>query len=506
MKRNKLSKIFLVILCTWLGAFCLSVRPASAQSVTGYVDYSTFNNRVNMGADMKNKTNLTNYKEGDAVMRGCKTWSERNAELKNCILCSMFEVILATDQSMATMSFGALSAGFRNVIVVVLALFIAYHTLLTVSAVTKQDVAKYLQTISIQAFKVLVAVLLLTNSAYIYDYVINPLMQAGLEFGLTIIDSSIASKLSSYANSAAMPKGVISQDLLSQVLATVKLFSESNSELPAIGGSLICVSCHTASWHSLPDISMFIEGIVAYVFGWCISIACCFYLLDTVVRFGIFCILLPFLIACWPFKITSKYTNTGWKIFMNTFFNFVMMGLVISLSSELITQAMTGGEGGKEELEALLQGASSNDLLALKDAMSLDGTKFLVLLACCIFAFKLVQQIGELANQISDTSGPTAKNSIGGHLGGLAAQVATRAAIGSKGEDGKRRGGIIGTAGKVTGISGAVAGIKDRINARGDAIRNRFAGVQNNTNNADDGADVDNDAGDDGGDDDGGEE
>ena len=504
MKQNKLSKIFLIILCTWLSAFCLSVRSASAQSVTGYVDYTTFNQRVNTGADLKNKTKLTNYKEGDAVMRGCKTWSERNAELKGCILCSMFEVILATDQSMATMSFDALSAGFRNLIVVVLALFIAYHTLLTVSAVTKQDVAKYLQTISIQAFKVLVAVLLLTNSAYIYDFVINPLMQAGLEFGLTIIDSSIASKLSSYANSTTMPKGVISQNLLSQVLATVKLFSESNSELPAIGGSLICVSRHTAAWHSLPDISMFIEGIVAYVFGWCISIACCFYLLDTVVRFGIFCILLPFLIACWPFKITFRYTKAGWDIFMNTFFNFVMMGLVISLSSELIAQAMTGGEGGTEELEALLQGASSNDVLALKEAMSLDGTKFLVLLACCIFAFKLVQQIGDLANQISDTSGPTAKNSIGGHLGGLAAQVATRTVMGGKGEGGKRTGGIVGTVGKVTGISGAVAGVKDRINARGDAIRNRIAGAKNNTDNADNASDVDDDtddSGDNGGDD-----
>jgi hypothetical protein len=301
-------------------------------------------------------------------------------------------------------------------------------------------------------------------------------MQAALEFGLTIIGTGVSEQLAENTNVSEMPEGVISQNLLAQVLATVRLFSKSNAELPAIGSSLMCVACHTASWHSFPDISMLIEGAIVWAFGWAITLACCFYLLDSVVRFGIFCTLLPFLIACWPFKITSKYTKNGWDIFMNTFFNFVMMGLVISLSSELATQALTGGAGGKEEIEALLQSANSNDLVALKDAMSLSGTKLLVLIACCIFAFKLVAQISELANAVSSTSGPAGKDTIGSKLGNLAAQTATRAAFGSKDKDGKRKGGIVGAAGKITGISGLVDGIKDRAAARHDAIRSRIAG------------------------------
>lgn len=451
MKKTKLI-IFILFLC--LGVFCF-------------------------------RDSLASFHKGDTVLSGCKPWSQKYAEIQTCILCPMFKVILKTDQSMATMSFRSLAGGFRNVVIIVLALFIAYHTLLTVSAVTKQDVGKYLQTILIQAFKVLVAVLLLTNSAHIYKYAINPLMQAGLEFGLTIIGSNVASQLSQYSGGeflSEIPDGVISKDLLSKIFATVQLFSKSCAELPAIGSSLICVSTHTASWHGIiPDVSMMIEGLVAYAFGWCITLACCFYLLDSVVRFGIFCILLPFLIACWPFKVTFKYTKAGWDIFMNTFFNFVMMGLVISLSSELAAQALTGGNGGKEEIEALLQSANEDDLQTLKDYMSLDGTKFLVLIACCIFAFKLVQQIGELANQISQTSGPTAKNSIGGHLGGLAAQTATRVALGGKGEGGKRTGGVLGAAGKITGISGAAAGIKQRMDNRVDNVRQKFAGGGGNS-------------------------
>ena len=122
-----------------------------------------------------------------AVTEGCRTLPERMKELKACILCPLFEVILKTDQVIATKAFAALAKSFINVLAVILALFIAYHTLLMVSAFTKQDAPKYIGTLLTQIFKVLIAVMLLSNSEYVYNYVINPLMKAGLEFGLALL-------------------------------------------------------------------------------------------------------------------------------------------------------------------------------------------------------------------------------------------------------------------------------------------------------------------------------
>ena len=122
---------------------------------------------------------------------GCKTLASRHEELRACILCPLFKVILITDQSIATKAFDALSGGFRNVIVMVLGLVIAYHTLILVSSFTKQDTPKYIGTLLLQTFKVLVAVLLLTNHKYIYDYLINPLMLAGLEFGIALLFNDV---------------------------------------------------------------------------------------------------------------------------------------------------------------------------------------------------------------------------------------------------------------------------------------------------------------------------
>ena len=396
--------------------------------------------------------------KNDINLKGCQPLPEKYEEIRACILCNLFEVILKTDQNMASQSFDKLAGGFRNVILMVLALYIAYQTLMSVSALTKQDLAKYLQGIAIQSFKVLLAALLLTNSAYIYNYVINPIMNAGLEFGLAIIKADVLTDLKKYSAEYTFESGVISNALLANVMGTVKLFSNTAAELPAIGGSLICISTHEAVKFII-DLSMFIEGLICLAFGWAIAIACCFYLLDSVIRFGIFCTLLPFLIACWPFKVTFKYTKTGWDMFMNVFFNFAMMGLVITLSSELISQALTGGEGGREVLEAAMNG---NNIETLKNMMDLDGAKFLVLIACCIFAFKIVGQINELASSISSTDGGSA---MGSKIGGLAAQTAKKVA-----------GTGLKVAGAATGVTGAVKGLKDRFNKKNDAIRSRVGG------------------------------
>ncbi|MBQ7659663.1 MAG: hypothetical protein IJS26_02810 [Alphaproteobacteria bacterium] len=456
-RKNVISKFCAIFFIVFSICF-FSIGSVRAQTPAMALGFSSAIKQTQTGEVTDPYGNVRKSSSGNPVMKGCTPLPEKYEEIRACILCNLFEVILKTDQNMASQSFDKLAGGFRNVILMVLALYIAYQTLMSVSALTKQDLAKYLQGIAIQSFKVLLAALLLTNSAYIYNYVINPIMNAGLEFGLAIIKADVLSDLQKYSAEYTFESGVISNALLANVMGTVKLFSNTAAELPAIGGSLICISTHEAV-KFLIDLSMFIEGLICLAFGWAIAIACCFYLLDSVIRFGIFCTLLPFLIACWPFKVAAKYTKTGWDMFMNVFFNFAMMGLVITLSSELISQALTGGGGGREALEEAMNG---NDIETLKNMMDLDGAKFLVLIACCIFAFKIVGQINELASSISSTDGGSA---MGSKIGGLAAQTAKK--VGGTG---------LKIAGAATGVTGVVKGLKDRANKRTDAIRSRVGG------------------------------
>lgn len=370
--------------------------------------------------------------------RKCTPLPIRLANIMTCPLCPLFEIILETDQNMATKSFSALATGFRNLIIIVMALYIALQTLLNVSAFTKQDAPKYLGNLMKQGFKVLVAALLLSNSDWIYQYVINPLMSAGLEFGVALLfDQRLSSAFQVGSGSNGFSNGVISQELLDMVMTAIRMFNQKAAQLPAIGSALICISTHAAAKYGvLPDFSMFIEGALLWVFGWAILLAAGFYLLDSVVRFGIFCTLLPFLIASWPFKVTQQYVKTGWNIFMNSFFNFVMMGLIISVITELIGQAMTAGEGGFDALISAINGDKVDDL---KEMMDISGASFLVLIACCLFSFKMVGQINALATDIAGGGG---SQSIGGKIGGTAAQAATGVAK-AGGRAGKAVGGFM---------------------------------------------------------------
>ena len=449
------------------------------------------------------------------VTKGCLPLQQKLEQNQRCPLCPLFKVILNTDQTMASHAYSALAKSFRNVIIMVLALFIAYKTLISVSAMTKQDVGKYLGEITVQSFKVLVAALLLSNPDYIYHYVVNPLIKAGLEFGLSMFFDNATTLMKEARESdlfgiyGDFRSGVISKDVLSDVLSTVILFSKEAATLPSIGGTLICVSVNEASpaLH-LPHIPMFIEGLLCLGFGWAIAFACCFYLLDSAVRFGIFCTLLPFLIASWPFKVTLNYTKQGWDIFINVIFNFIMMGLIICLSLQLILQALMGDSQidlsqarSPEELELLKHMAelnpqdqltaalNGNNVEVVKQLLDLSGIKFLILVACCIFAFKLVGQVNDLAQNISGTSGG---ENIGGKLGGLAAQgiergagMAKNAAIGRKGDDGHRHGGLL--SGVANGLHDRKERFQNRVAAHvaGANRRNPNNGNQNQNQNQD---------------------
>ena len=389
-----------------------------------------------------------------ASYAACRTVAERMKEMRACILCPLFKVILLTDQTIATKAWEALAKSFINVLVVGLAIFIAFHTLLMVSSFTKQDAPKYISTLLVQTFKVIVAVVLLANSQPIYYYVINPLMKAGLEFGLALLfsgDDLITTFKSEVASSTStMPDGVIGKDLLASVLAAVRAFSNAAAELPAMGGALVCYGWEDGFFDNF---GVIIQGIVVVGFGWAITLSCCFYILDSVVRFGIFCALLPFLIASWPFKVTSQYTKKGWDIFMNAFFNFVMIGLVITLSGELIAQSIGSGvQGGKS---AIINAINNNNIGEIRSSLSITGIGFLVMIACCMFSFQLVGQINELATQIAGGGGG---GNIGSQIGKTAAQAVGKAAKTA----GKAGGALAGAVYEGTGAKGKVDGLKQK--------------------------------------------
>ena len=385
------------------------------------------------------------YQTVGGVTKGCIPLPAKLAETKSCIFCPLFLTIFNAAQTMATNSFQILANSLSYVMVLGFAIFIAFLVLKYVSAFTKQDAPKFTNEIFIQAFKVIVAFILLSNGVYIYNLVVGPVLSAGLEFGSALLFEkgsgytewcAIQANIQAQVKEMNIASGLIPQYLYVKLDCFIRSVQAEIAQAQSIGSSLMCVARNagaaslgsvTILENAIWDFGMFFQGLIIWGFAILISLAFAFYLIDATVRLGIIGALMPFLIACWPFKVTSGYTKQGWTMFLNTFFTYVMMGLVVSINIQLIMMSLTGGKGGMDQIKSAISG---DNITYLQELLDIGFSGFLVLLACCLFGFKISSQATDLAATFAGGGGD---GKIGASIGTLAASGAKGLAVGTKG-------------------------------------------------------------------------
>lgn len=388
-----------------------------------------------------NPTILAEYyfiMEGDkfqsitGVTRGCVPLPAKLAESRSCIYCPLFKTIFNAAQSMSTKAYDKLAGPLANVMLIGFAIVIAFMVLKNVSSFTKQDAPKFITELLVNMFKVLVAYYMLKNANIVYGYIVGPVLKAGFEFGSSLLFAEnkylaacdVSKTLQNVSN------GVMPAYLYTNLDCFIRAVQAEVAVPQSVGSSLMCVARNAGKESIGPvrnvlwDFGMMFQGFAIWVMGWIISLAFAFYLIDATIQLGIIGALMPFLIACWPFKATRNYTSKGWGIFMNTFFVYVFMGLVVSINVELLGQGLTGSKGG---FDAIMKALNGNNVQELKELLDIGFAGFLVLVACCLFAFKLTGQASDLAGTMAGGGGPK----IGANIGGLAYGAATKGVQGT---------------------------------------------------------------------------
>lgn len=367
------------------------------------------------------------------VTRGCVPLPAKLAESRSCIYCPLFKTIFNAAQSMSTKAYDKLAGPLANVMLIGFAIVIAFMVLKNVSSFTKQDAPKFVTELLVNMFKVLVAYYMLKNANIVYGYIVGPVLKAGFEFGSSLLFAENDSYLAACDVSKTLQgvsNGVMPAYLYTNLDCFIKAVQAEVAVPQSVGSSLMCVARNAGKESIGPvrnvlwDFGMMFQGFAIWVMGWIISLAFAFYLIDATIQLGIIGALMPFLIACWPFKATRNYTSKGWGIFMNTFFVYVFMGLVVSINVELLGQGLTGSKGG---FDAIMKALNGNNVQELKELLDIGFAGFLVLVACCLFAFKLTGQASDLAGTMAGGGGPR----IGANIGGLAYGAATKGVQGT---------------------------------------------------------------------------
>ncbi|MBR2137244.1 MAG: hypothetical protein IJ852_04720 [Alphaproteobacteria bacterium] len=352
----------------------------------------------------------------------CPLFSEYMNKLIACPFCRIVKVILVTDVSIANIAWKNIAQPISGAVIAIFFALLALETLKTVSNIAGSGIGSYLKNILVLGFKVAITVLILNDQKFIYDYFIMPVIKGGLDMGLAILTA--ANNTCPFNDPVDIDGGVFGKEFIGKVYNAVKCFNHVALIMPAIGRGLIC-----HGWANdgslLPDVSMWLAGIINYGFGLIIWIALIFYFIDCTIQLGFVSALLPLFIACWPFKATQRYSFTGVKMLMNVFFSFVMIGILMTIGLEIVSFATTGGTTNSQTLIKLLNSSDDDNIKLLKNLTDLDTEAVLILIACCVYAIKLISKTNAIASTFSSGGG----SNFGSKLGGIAASATVSAGM-----------------------------------------------------------------------------
>lgn len=421
---------------------------------------------------------------GDSNFNGCEVLPVKVYNMQGCFFCPLARLIFATANSVTSTSFAVFAYGFKVVITVVFAIWLALAALQQVFSFTKQDAPKFLAAIVKQGFKYMVAFFLLASSASLFELFIIPVLDSGLKLGAhiqTVEMKNISENKNefkatndnlvieeSYFNMRPNKGGDntrTGETLYERIEGFLKSLQSQLAYMQAIGTSLFCVGAHSIITTDFKKLiagfrMMLLGGIIA-AFGFLLTIAFAFYFLDAILQLAIVGAMLPFMIAGWPFKATAQYAGTGFKMLLNTFFVFFFTGFVVSVNIVMVDQALSLSQNmnvidkkvdeakeangndkkvdeeeiARQEMEKQLREETSNGFEAIASAMNaqnfselrektdIGGVGFMLLVFSCLFGFKFVQEVPNLANTLSS----------GGIKGGLAGKIGTMGASTVKG-------------------------------------------------------------------------
>ncbi len=384
------------------------------------------------------KEDMQTYRKQGNRNVGCVPYPVKVKESGGCFLCPLFKVVYDAMNKVATQSFKTFGKPMSFVVSIAIALAIGLTTLPHVSSFGAKTSDKYLNAVLVWAFKLIIVFTLLNNPDAIYDLFVIPVLMTGLDFGQAML---VGDDIAPVDVNLTTTTGLLSTQLYAKLEQYLTNLQDSLRATRSIGSVLMCNGLKSTG--ILPDLGMMVQGVIIYIVCLLLIISFGFYLIDTVVQIGIVGAMIPFCIACWPFKKTKKFTDTGFNMFMNSFFNFVCMGVVIRIVCDLIKKALDNqtvknlvysdesetGHYVDSTVTEVLEGGGS--ISAIGDAIDLFSVNFLILLCACIFAYKFAGTASQIAGKFS---GVTAFKPIGSEIGGMAVSAAVKpgkAAVGA---------------------------------------------------------------------------
>ena len=206
---------------------------------------------------------------------------------------------------------------------------------------------------------------------------------------------------------------VVPAEVFQNMFNANTMINDRIATLLALGHSLMCHAVHAGNepigidainlvLFRVPDISVWLTGIIIYIVGFMMSLSLAFYLADIAFKLGFAVIMLPIGIALWPFPPTKDKLSILISIMAKSAAIFAFLAITVSYAIFLVDAAFETSmvfefpfgipsgiedKGGIEQVLTLIDNNQSDQIAA---NFTIFSSFFLILIFALLYGFKLI--------------------------------------------------------------------------------------------------------------------
>ena len=354
-----------------------------------------------------------------------------NGYLSDCYICDFVSLLLGAINSVATQSFdmmGDVGGGPAiSLMAIGFALWLGWHVGNYFINYKYPDPMEFVTELGRCAFRVtFIAAILMLPASLAVDFVISPIITMATELILGLVNTDVIADIiadnslagmenfcGAALNDSGLSNGMaLSPQVLNSILCMVQAIYYEAVKGVVVGEG---IACNAQSLNliifSIPDIGMWIIGVIIFIVFLFIVLTVSFALVDYIVRIGFVLIMLPLLLVAWVFPITRQYTKRGWELFLNSLVALVAMAIAVGLILKLLFSVL----GNSEQVDACINEDRMHDLYNIIYTNGFDWILFIVILFLSVIMIKTATAIANHFVVINPNLGAV---NIGAAVGG----------------------------------------------------------------------------------------
>ena len=355
----------------------------------------------------------TSFHTASAALRKmedhCQSWTDSMAQYQDqekCWTCKIFVLLFDAADKVAGQINNALSGPAGKVIILGVALFVVFNTLVFFSEVgDAPDLMAFLTKIGGMILKAACGYFLLEGGAALaFEYIVNPVLKEAAHLTTLIMSSTGISAGCDFVAGSGKMTGPMGEGVRDSLKCMIEKIASGMARSQSIAQGL---RCGAAFWKEfdfgyLPNPVMWATGMVFGCFFWLISFILPIVMLDVIFRIGLVVGMLPLFITAWIFPITQQFAKQAWEIFAQACFVFVITGIIVCMIVQLVDQSWVAGRSDRlDEFQTKMESSSYVEAwdILFEGGIGQGLMSLFIVLAVCFWGLGIAAKADRFAYQ-----------------------------------------------------------------------------------------------------------